>query len=383
MCRDAGRHFATSIEFDFYHARMGGLQLRVTKTVGEYLLGAGAIAEFERVLSGHADRPDDRVVYLFDRYFSDGRLAGRLPVKASDTVRYIDTTDEPTTDAVDMLVADLRNGPPIKAVIGVGGGATLDTAKAVSNLLTNDGKAADYQGWDLVPRPGVFKVGVPTLSGTGAEASRTCVMMNQVKNLKLGMNSDHTVYDRLVLDPDLTATVPTDQYFFTGMDTYIHCVESLAGRYRHAFADACSDQAMRLCREVFLQGDMRAAENREKLMVASFLGGTAIGNSYVGLVHPFSAGLSMVFHTHHCVGNCIVMNAMDEFYPRQTEEFRRMAEVQGITVPRGLCHDLSDQQYRALYDATTIHVKPLANALGDDFKTFLTYDKVVEIFRKM
>jgi 3-deoxy-alpha-D-manno-octulosonate 8-oxidase len=291
--------------------------------------------------------------------------------------------DEPTTDAVDALVARLRAGPPVKAVVGVGGGSTLDTAKAVSNLLGNEGKAADYQGWDLVPKPGVFKIGVPTLSGTGAEASRTCVMMNQAKNLKLGMNSDHTVFDRLVLDPDLTATVPVNQYFFTGMDTYIHCIESLAGRYRHAFADACSDQALRLSREVFLDADARSAQNREKLMVASFLGGSAIGNSYVGLVHPFSAGLSMVFHTHHCIGNCIVMNVMDEFYPQATEEFRRMVQMHGINLPRGLCRDLSEQQYRALYDATIIHAKPLANALGDSFKDILTFDKVVAIFRQM
>src|SRR5205823_2970765 len=156
--------------------------------------------------------PGDRVVYLFDSYFSDGKLADRFPVKAADSLIYIDTTDEPTTDGVDALVARLRGGPAVKAVVGVGGGSILDTAKAVSNLLGNEGNAADYQGWDLVPQPGVFKIGVPTLSGTGAEASRTCVMMNQAKNLKLGMNSDHTVFDRLVLDPDLTASVPLDQY---------------------------------------------------------------------------------------------------------------------------------------------------------------------------
>jgi 3-deoxy-alpha-D-manno-octulosonate 8-oxidase len=357
--------------------------LRITKTVGEYLLAPGAIGEFRRVLAGRADQPGDRVVYLFDHFFADGRLAARLPIRKADTVRYLDTTDEPTTDGVDALVAELRAGPPIKALVGVGGGASLDTAKAVANLLTNDGKAADYQGWDLVPRPGVFKVGVPTLSGTGAEASRTCVMMNKARNLKLGHNSDHTVYDRLVLDPDLTATVPANQYFYTGMDTYIHCVESLGGRYRHAFADACSDQAMRLCRQIFLEGDMRSAENRERLMVASFLGGTAIGNSFVGVVHPFSAGLSMVFHTHHCIGNCIVMNVMDEFYPEATQEFRRMMELHRIELPRGLCSNLKQEQYQALYDSTIIHSKPLANALGDNFRDVLTFDKVVEIFRKM
>ena len=357
--------------------------MRITKTVGEYLLAPGAIAEFEQVLRGRADQPTDRVVYLIDQYFADGTLMQRLPLKPIDTIEYLDTTNEPTTEGVDELVATLSIGTPVTAIVGIGGGSSLDTAKAVSNLLTNGGAAADYQGWDLVPRPGVFKIGVPTISGTGAEASRTCVMMNRSKNLKLGMNSDYTVFDRLVLDPELTATVPPEQYFFTGMDTYIHCVESLAGRYRHAFADACSDQALRLCREVFLAPDMRSAASRERLMVASFLGGSAIGNSYVGVVHPFSAGLSMVLHTHHCISNCIVMNVMDEFYPRQSEEFRLMADRHRIKIPRGLCRDLTEEQYRALYGATIVHAKPLANALGDDFKDVLTYDRVVETFRLM
>jgi len=207
--------------------------------------------------------------------------------------------------------------------------------------------------------------------------------MNHEKKLKLGMNSDHTVFDRLVLDPDLTASVPPDQYFFTGMDTYIHCVESLGGRYRHALADACSEQALRLCRQVFLGANMRSPENREKLMIASFLGGSAIGNSYVGVVHPFSAGLSMVLHTHHCVANCVVMNVMDEFYPRETDEFRRMVDANGIRIPRGMCKSLSHEQYRALYDATMVHVKPLANALGDQFRDILSPDKVLATFRRM
>jgi 3-deoxy-alpha-D-manno-octulosonate 8-oxidase len=91
----------------------------------------------------------------------------------------------------------------------------------------------------------------------------------------------------------------------------------------------------------------------------------------------------MVFHTHHCLGNCIVMNVMEEFYPRETEEFHRMCDRHAITLPRGLCRNLSDAQYQALFDATIIHAKPLANALGSDFKTILTLDKVTEIFQRM
>jgi 3-deoxy-alpha-D-manno-octulosonate 8-oxidase len=269
------------------------------------------------------------------------------------------------------------------AVVGIGGGSTLDTAKALSNLFANDGRAEDYQGWNLVPNPGVFKIGVPTLSGTGAESSRTCVMINPANGLKLGMNSDHTLYDLLILDPDLTATVPREQFFHTGMDTYIHCIESLAGRHRHAVSDAFSRQALTLCREVFLEGDMKAAEAREKMMVASYLGGCAIANSFVGVVHPFSAGLSVVLGVHHGLANCIVLNVMDEFYPAEAAELRAMAARQKIALPKGLCARLTKGQFDALYRSTIVHEKPLANALGDDFRGILTLEKVVEKFKLM
>jgi 3-deoxy-alpha-D-manno-octulosonate 8-oxidase len=259
----------------------------------------------------------------------------------------------------------------------------LDIAKAVSNLLTNGGKAEDYQGWDLVKKPGVYKIGIPTLSGTGAEATRTCVMTNPKNGLKLGMNSDHTVFDQLIMDPNLTATVPREQYFYTGMDSYIHCIESLAGNYRNAIGDAFSDQALRLCHDVFQSSDMQNEENREKLMVASYLGGCAIATSYVGVVHPFSAGLSVVLGIHHCLANCIVMTAMEEFYPKEAEEFLRFVDNQNIVIPKGVCKNLSQDQYDSLFKSTIIHEKPLTNALGENFKNILTKDKAIEIFQRM
>ena len=325
------------------------------------------------------------VVFLVDSYFQNSELVERLPVCYSDVLIFVDSSHEPTTDAVDDYLAKALAGTAGQrdSVVGIGGGSTLDTAKAVSNLISNGGKAEDYQGWNLVQKPGVFKLGVPTLSGTGAEASRTCVMMNHAKNLKLGMNSDYTVFDRLILDAELTATVPRDQYFFTGLDTYIHCIESLNGSFRHAVADAYSREALNLCHDVFSAEDMMALDKREMLMVASFLGGSAIGNSFVGVVHPLSAGLSMVLGVHHCEANCLVMNVMDDFYPAEAATFRRMVEKQNISLRTGLCRGLSDDQYEALFNASIIHEKPLENALGPNFRNVLTRECVQELFVRM
>lgn len=355
-----------------------------SKNILNYMFGKGALNNLELILKNKKSE-NDYVIYYVDEYFENSELVSKLPIKNDDEIFFVQTKDEPKTTFIneyrDILISKDKNNP--KAIVAIGGGITLDTGKAVANLLTNSGNAEDYQGWDLVENPGIYKVGIPTLSGTGAEASRTCVMTNVKSGLKLGMNSDYTLYDQLILDPELTKTVPREQYFYTGMDTYIHCIESLAGRYRNAIGDAFSHQAIALCRDVFNSEDMMSDKNREKLMVASYLGGCAIANSFVGVVHPFSAGLSVVLDTHHCIGNCITMNAMEEFYPKEFEEFNMMTKKQGIKIPKGIASNLDEEVYQKLYNSTVIHEKPLSNALGDNFKEILSYEKVKEIFKRM
>ena len=357
------------------------------RNVLRYTIGEGAITELPNQLASlRAKQDDGAVIFFVDEFFRDqpDTLDG-LGCENGDEMLFVSTADEPTTDYIDEQVKVLQEKGYTKpaVIVGVGGGITMDVAKAVSNLLTNGGKAEEYQGWDLVKQAGVYKIAIPTLSGTGAEATRTCVMTNKRTGVKLGMNSDYTVYDQIVMDPDLTETVPRNQYFYTGMDAYIHCFEALNGSYRNAIGDAFSKQTINLCQEVFSSDDMMAAENRSKMMVASYLGGCAIATSYVGVVHPFSAGLSVALGLHHCVANCITMRAMEEFYPVEFDEFWRMVEKQGVEIPEGVCRDLSDELYDQLYASTVVHEKPLTNALGEDFKEILTKKKVIEIFKKM
>jgi 3-deoxy-alpha-D-manno-octulosonate 8-oxidase len=362
-------------------------EIKNVKNVSRYTIGEGALNDLSEQLSTFRKKSENgSVIFFIDEYFKNHPNGiNSLNVQNSDEIIFISTTDEPTTEYIDQqckIVKQKGCNYPV-AIVGMGGGITMDIAKAVSNLLTNGGKAEDYQGWDLVKNPGIYKIAIPTLSGTGAEATRTCVMTNKATGLKLGMNSDYTVFDQIIMDPNLTKTVPKNQYYYTGMDAYIHCVEALSGLYRNAIGDAYSEQTITLCREVFNSDDMMSDDNRSKMMVASYLGGCAIATSYVGVAHPFSAGLSVVLGMHHCIANCITMRAMEEFYPDEYSEFWEMAEKQGIRVPEGICKNLTDDQYDQLYASTVIHEKPLTNALGNDFKDILTKEKVIDIFKKM
>ena len=356
------------------------------RNILRYTIGNGAIQELPKLINIKRKNSNKKVIFFLDDFFKDKNdMHALIGFKKDDELIFVSTKNEPSTDYIDKLIKDLlvKNSANLAAIVGMGGGITMDVAKAVSNLLSNGGKAEDYQGWDLVKKPGVFKVAIPTISGTGAEATRTCVMINTKTNLKLGMNSDFTVYDQLILDPELTKSVPREQYFFTGMDAYIHCIESLNGSYRNEIGDAYSNQTIKLCRDVFMSDEMMSDENRSKMMVASYLGGCAIATSYVGVLHPFSAGLSVVLGIHHCLANCISMRAMKEFYPIEYEEFWRMAGIQKVKIPKGICHNLSSNDYEKLYQSTIIHEKPLINALGESFKEILTKDKVIQLFKRM
>ena len=363
--------------------------IKYVRNVPNYIFGDGAISSLEEILVKRRTIANGPVGFFIDSFFEKQQqsLVDDLPIREHDHLEFVPTKDEPTTEYVneihDRFKLFFTRSP--SAIVGVGGGIALDTAKAISNLLTNGGKAEDYQGWDLVNQPGVYKIGVPTLSGTGAEATRTCVITNKNTGLKLGMNSAFTVFDQLILDPSLSKTVPREQFFATGMDSYIHSTESLSGHYRNAIGDALSEQANKICRQVFMSDDMMSDENRARIMVASYLGGSAISTSYVGLVHPFSAGLSVVLGIHHCKANCVAMTVMRDFYSREYDEFTEMVEKQKISLSNFLDSDerLTEKQHSDLYDATIVHDKPLTNALGANFKSILDREKVAEMFNQM
>jgi len=364
--------------------------INLVRNVKTYNFGVNQIGKLKSILDKKKNGTgmlNENVVFFIDNFFiKDQTILDVLNISDKDKVIYIDTINEPSTIKVDeyvkLLIKDGFETPC--AIVGIGGGTTMDYAKAISNLLTNPGNAADYQGWDLVKNKAIFKIGIPTISGTGAEATRTCVMTNSETGLKLGMNSDFTVFDHIIMDPNLTKSVPREQYFYTGMDAYIHCIESLNGSYRNSIGDAYSRETLKLCKEVFMsESDMKSDINREKLMVASYLGGCAIASSYVGVVHPFSAALSVVLKIHHCVANCIVMRAMEEFYGEHYFEFWEMVKIQNINIPKGICSKLTNQQYIDLINSTIIHDKPLTNALGINFRKVLNDKKIIEIFKKM
>jgi len=350
------------------------------KMVPYVVFGRGCFNQLDDILAEKRKSEDSYMVFLVDDVFLKSPFKDRVPVKDTDTLMWVNVDHEPKTEYVDQLTQNVRKKSDTlpDGIIGIGGGSTLDIAKAVSLMLTNPGSSADYQGWDLIKNPAVYHVGIPTLSGTGAEVSRTTVLSGPEK--KLGINSDYTVFDQILLDPELIESAPPDQRFYTGMDCYIHCVESLTGTYLNSFSQAYGEKALELCKEVFLG----SGPNRDdQLMMASYCGGMSIAYSQVGICHALSYGLSFVLGIHHGIGNCIVFDTLEDYYPQGVDEFRNMMEKHKIQLPRNLVAGIKDDQLEKMVDVALI-LEPLwENALGTDWKKTMTRDRIKALYLKM
>jgi len=349
------------------------MSFRNFKMVSYVVFGRGSFNQLDEILTPHR-KGDAPMVFLVDHYFEGKPLLNRIPLRGKDKVVLADVTYEPKTSQVDELARSLKEEfGTISGVIGIGGGSTMDLAKAVSLMMTNPGSSADYQGWDLVQEAGVYKVGIPTLSGTGAEVSRTTVLTGPTR--KLGMNSDFTPFDQIVLDPELTKDAPANQRFYTGMDCYIHCIESLEGTYLNEFSKSYGEKALQLCQKVFVEKNQWDNESDDQLMMASYAGGMSIAYSQVGVAHAVSYGLSYLLGTKHGIGNCIVMNHLEEYYPAGVKEFKLMVEKNQIEIPQGICKGLTDEQFETMMNVS-LGMKPLwENALGKDWESIMTREQ--------
>lgn len=357
------------------------MKYRNFKTVPRIIFGRGSFDQLDDVLNEQRQNDRDFAVFLVDKVHQGKPLAERLPLAEHDQLIWLDVTDEPKTTYIDQLVKQVQAfavGQRPVSVVGLGGGSSLDIAKAVSLMLSNPGSAADYQGWDLIKQPAIHHVGIPTISGTGAEASRTTVLTGPEK--KLGINSDHTVFDQIIMDPDLVAGVPKDQWFYTGMDCFIHNVEALNGTYINEFARAFGEKSQSLCHEVFLDDHPEA---EEKLMMASYFGGQSIAYSQVGACHALSYGLSYVLGYHHGIGNCIVFNVLDDFYPEGVATFRKMMAKHDITLPKNVCADLSEAERDKMVQVASGLAPLWDNVYGPDWQNKVTPDLLRSFYEKM
>ncbi len=231
-------------------------------------------------------------------------------------------------------------GPDV--IVGLGGGSALDISKVSSVLLANEGPIDKYFGMELVPRPGVPLILIPTTAGTGSEMTSICVLSDTQNKVKKGIVSEHMFARAALLDPQLTLALPPRVTAMTGMDALVHAIESFVGVRATVFTDTLNLQAIRLVaanlRQAFAQGQNLAA--RENMLHASCLAGMAFSNTQNGLDHALALAIGGKFHLPHGLLTAFILPWVMEYNLIATphkyveiakafgEKTRRMPEVQ-------------------------------------------------------
>jgi 3-deoxy-alpha-D-manno-octulosonate 8-oxidase len=354
------------------------------KNIDRVVFGRGSLSTLADILQPVSNENDHFFLYVIDQYFHDKDLIKKLPVEDADVVKWIDVDpEEPTTHLIDSLRDEILNEKGLPSgVIGIGGGSIMDIAKAVSLMFTNEGSSTLYQGLNLIKKPGIYHLGIPTISGTGAEVSMTAVLTGPEK--KLGLKCDWTVFNQVILDPELIASVPADKWFYTGMDTYIHCIESEQGLLNNAFSHAYADKSLQLCREVYLgNGAGQTPENDDKLMVASLMGGLSLTYSEVGICHALSYGLSKILHYKHCYANCVAFQHLEDYYGEGVREFNQMLAQHKIQLPQNLSKDWTEAQIEAMADVAYKLEHMWKHAIGPDWKEKISKTDIQNLFKRL
>jgi 3-deoxy-alpha-D-manno-octulosonate 8-oxidase len=352
------------------------------KNIDKVVFGRGSFNNLEGILA--EKRNGGFFLFIVDNYFAGKDLLNRIPTAATDILKLIDVDPhEPTTDQIDALRDEVMSSKGIPAgIIGIGGGSIMDIAKAISLMFTNEGSSTQYQGLNLIKNPGIYHLGVPTISGTGAEVSMTAVLTGPEK--KLGLKCDWTVFNQVILDPELIATVPTDKWLYTGMDTYIHCIESENGTLNNAYSHAFAEQSLKLCREIYL-GDKagQTPENDDKLMVASMMGGLSLTYSEVGICHALSYGLSKILHTKHCYANCLAFQHLEDYYGEGVRELKQMLVQHNVVLPQGLSKNWSDETITAMAHVAYNLSHMWLHAIGTDWKEKITIETIKDLYKRL
>jgi alcohol dehydrogenase class IV len=206
---------------------------------------------------------------------------------------------EPDYDYLDAFRT--RAAPELDLMIGVGGGSTLDLAKAVSVLVTNPRPAIEYRGFDLVERPGVPLLAVPTTAGTGAEVTPNAVFTDRKERRKLGINTALYLPKLALLDPLLLLSCPRSTTVSAGLDALVHSAESYVANGATSISRTYSREAFRLIATHLIHTVEHPddVEARLQMQLGAFHAGAALMNSGAGPAGALSYPLGVLHSVPH------------------------------------------------------------------------------------
>ena len=282
------------------------------QTVKHIVHGAGSLATLPDKLS-LLDTPVERIALITQPAMEALGVADRVieSLKAKDVdVRIIRGVEpEPTIGNVETVYKEQIEPFAPQAILSIGGGSVLDAAKLFAVRLTNDEPLRNWLGTDLVKHPGVPMILVPTTAGTGSEVTPNAIVTLPDESLKVGIVSRHLLPKIVILDAELTLGLPKPITAATGMDAFVHALESYISTKANPISDMYAMESMRLIGANIVEAyeNGQSLKAREAMMLGSMYGGLALTAAGTAAVHALAYPLGGMFNVTHGVANAMLL----------------------------------------------------------------------------
>ena len=257
---------------------------------------------------------------------------------------YSDIKPNPTIENVKHGVESFK-ASKADYIIAVGGGSSMDTAKAIGIIIENP-EFADVRSLEGVAptkKPCTPIIAVPTTAGTAAEVTINYVITDVEKNRKFVCVDTHDIPVIAVVDPNMMSSMPKGLTAATGMDALTHAIEGYITKAAWEMSDMFHLEAIRLISKHLRGAVANTPEGREGMALGQYIAGMGFSNVGLGIVHSMAHPLGAVYNTPHGVANAIILPTVMEYNaPATGEKYREIARAMGV---KGV-DEMSQEEYR-------------------------------------
>jgi len=281
-----------------------------------------------------------RTLLVCDEGMVKTGLAARAAELLGEAIPFHDFGANPDTAMVEAgrLFAEPLG---IDSIIGLGGGSSMDCAKAINFVLTNGGTMKDYWGHNKAQKPMLPMIGIPTTTGTGSEAQTYALISDAETHVKMACGDDKAAFRVAILDPELTVSQPAGVRATAGYDAISHAVESFVTTKRNPISTLFAREAWRLLDGAY-ERVLQAPDDIEALgamQLGSHFAGVAIENSMLGATHACANPLTAHYGITHGVAIGLLLKhvvrwnghpAYPELHPQLADRLDELARAGGL-----------------------------------------------------
>ena len=272
---------------------------------------------------------------------------------------YSDIKANPTIQNVQNGVSAFKKSGA-DYIIAIGGGASMDTSKAIGIIIANPEfeDVRSLEGLSATKKPSVPIFAIPTTAGTAAEVTINYVITDVEKKRKFVCVDTHDIPVVAFVDPDMMSSMPKGLTASTGMDALTHAIEGYTTKGANTITDMFNLKAIELIAKSLRGAVDNTPEGREGMALGQYLTGMGFSNCGLGIVHSMAHGLGALYDTPHGVANAIILPTVMEYNKEAVgEKLREVAKAMGVSGTE----KMSKEEYqKAAIDA----VKKLAEDVG-------------------